>query len=199
MLARVGRFRTRSAVLHSDRRNRFFRPGLRFSARSRAKQRSKALGARAVGHAQGLLCCAKPPIRFDLHCCTRSGWAERSDGPRRSSPLPLTLAGQCRLRPHGGFAEQRSLVVVPNSTCRAERSLCGRACLTAAQRREFKHVHPFQPERLRAPAEGRRGHRAEVLLVSFGTTAKRNSLDSEARAKRLPDYVAFSAIDRGAA
>ena len=58
---------------------------------------------------------------------------------------------------------------------RVERSLCGHACLTGAKRREFKHDHPFQPERRRAPAAGRRGLRAGVLLVSFGTTAKRNS------------------------
>jgi len=47
------------------------------------------------------------------------------------------------------------------------------ACLS--ERSEFKHDHPFQPARLWAPAQPARSW-APDLLVSFGSSAKRNSL-----------------------
>jgi len=141
---------------------------------------------RAVGDTQGLLALrANRPFAYT--CTLRACWASFFWQTIPKKPKNLTPETSPESR-------------------RAERGLCGHACLTVAKRREFKHNRPFQPARRREPAKPARSlgrspfgffwndcqkklaqqakRRRKLLNLSAKRTEKRFS--SQSQAQRIP-------------
>jgi len=61
----------------------------RRASRAKEEPKSKQLGTRAGGHAQGLRCCAKTPSRSDLHCFARCSAAQAKQSAVKGLPSAL--------------------------------------------------------------------------------------------------------------